>query len=408
MSVEVHIEFAGECHRLGTLHQPGRGPAVVFEYAATWLAQPTAFAIDPTFLPLVAGAQHGSALFSALQDCGPDRWGRILVDRAVRKQLLPQKPLHDLDYVLALDDASRIGALRFRRDGGPFLAASSGRLPSVVRLAALLRATDAIHREDETAADLRFLLGEGSPLGGARPKSAVVLPNGALAIAKFRKPDDRRDIAAGEILALALANAAGVRAAEHQLVAVGRSHASVIHRFDRQGTHRVPFVSAATLVGADEREPGSYVAIAEAIRRFGDDVLADLAELWRRMVFSLLVSNCDDHLRNHGFLMHRRGRWSLAPAYDINPVPETERGASHQTPLGDRTTDFSIELALDLAGSFGLQPARAKAVLVEVTTAVAGWKQVGKRLRLPATTLAAYDSAFANPCFDAARRLLRL
>ena len=198
--------MAGETHLVGRLHAAERGSSVSFEYAPEWLQRDDAFAIDPTSLPLQRGAHHGKALFGAIQDCGPDRWGRILIERAVRKKVLTQKPYRDIDYVLALDDVARVGALRFRFDAeSPFLAATTGRLPPLVRLNALLRATDAIHSETETAEDLRFLLGAGSPLGGARPKAAVSLADDRLAMAKFSKPDDTRDIAAGEILALTLA-----------------------------------------------------------------------------------------------------------------------------------------------------------------------------------------------------------
>src|SRR5208337_1788938 len=141
-------------------------------------------------------------------------------------------PYRDLDYVLALDDGARIGALRFRfGEGSPFLAAASGKIPPLVRLSALLQATDAIHGETETAQDLRFLLGAGSPIGGARPKAAVSLADGRLAIAKFPKPDDTRDIAAGEILALTLAAQAGIQVAEHRLVPAGGHSVAVITRF---------------------------------------------------------------------------------------------------------------------------------------------------------------------------------
>ena len=203
MSLEVHIDWQGETHLVGRLHAAERGSSVSFEYAPEWLQRDDAFAIDPTSLPLQRGAHHGATLFGVIQDCGPDRWGRVLIERAVRKKVLPQKPYRDIDYVLALDDASRVGALRFRLDANsPFLAATSGKLPPLVRLNALLHATDAIHGETETAQDLRFLLGAGSPLGGARPKAAVTLADGRLAIAKFPKPDDTRDIAAGGNISL--------------------------------------------------------------------------------------------------------------------------------------------------------------------------------------------------------------
>ena len=145
MSLEVHIEWKGQTQLVGRLHAAERGPSVSFEYALEWLQRADAFAIDPTSLPLQRGAHHGKTLFGAILDCGPDRWGRVLIERAVRKKVLAQKPYRDIDYVLALDDAPRVGALRFRFDAStPFLAPTSGKLPPLVRLNALLRATDAI------------------------------------------------------------------------------------------------------------------------------------------------------------------------------------------------------------------------------------------------------------------------
>jgi len=280
MSLEVHVDWQGESHLVGRLDVAERSASVSFEYATEWLQRPDAFAIDPTSLPLQRGVQHGKSLFGAIQDCGPDRWGRVLIERAVRKKVMAQKPYRDIDYVLALDDAARIGALRFRiNTEGPFLAPTSGKLPPLVKLAALLRATDAIHGETETAQDLRFLLGAGSPLGGARPKAAVSLPDDRLAIAKFPKPDDTRDIGAGEILALTLAAQAGIRVAEHQRVAVGMQSVAVITRFDRNGHQRVTFISAASLLGLPKGEAGAYTMLADGIRQFGDDVPGDLREL---------------------------------------------------------------------------------------------------------------------------------
>jgi len=155
MNLDVHIDWRGETSLAGRLYPAGRGSGTTFEYDRAWLARPDAFAIDPTALPLQRNAHHGSALFSALQDCGPDRWGRVLIDRAVRKKLLEQRPYHDIDYVLALDDFSRIGALRFRvKAEGAFLAAAKKPLPPVVRRSALIQATDAIHNE-KTAKDLK-------------------------------------------------------------------------------------------------------------------------------------------------------------------------------------------------------------------------------------------------------------
>ncbi|MFA6287115.1 MAG: type II toxin-antitoxin system HipA family toxin [Opitutaceae bacterium] len=398
MNLEIHIDRRGQTHEVGRLYAAEKGEAVTFEYSRAWLDRADAFAIDPTSLPLRQGAHHKTGLFGAFQDCGPDRWGRVLIERAVRKKVLGSKPYRDIDYVLALDDFSRIGALRFRTGGdGPFLAHSSENLPPVIKLGALLRAMDAIHDETETAKDLRFLLGEGSPLGGARPKSAVQLANGELGIAKFPKPDDVRDIAAGEILALELAKASGIKTAGHQLVKAGHQSVSVITRFDRQGVERIPFISAATLLGLSPGDSGSYTHMADGIRQFGHDVSSDLKELWRRLVFSLLASNYDDHLRNHGFLMVEPGRWALAPAYDLNPVPEIDRARTNKTSITEDGKEPTIDAALAAASRFGLKPAEAKRIVREIVTAVSQWRAVGRRLRLSAGVLDSYESAFENP-----------
>jgi serine/threonine-protein kinase HipA len=407
MSLEVHLDWRGHPHLAGRLHPADRSAAVSFEYAREWLQRDEAFAIDPTSLPLQPGIHHGAALFGAVQDCGPDRWGRVLIERAVRKKVLAQHPYRELDCVLALDDATRIGSLRFRRDAAsPFLSPATGKLPPLIRLNALLRATDAIHNETETAQDLRFLLGAGSPLGGARPKSAVSLADGRIAIAKFPKPDDLRDIAAGEILALTLAEQAGIQVAENRLVTVGGQSIAVITRFDRERTLRIPFISAASLLGLAPGAPGAYTMLADGIRQFGNQVADDLRELWRRLVFSLLASNQDDHLRNHAFLMRHPGRWSLSPAYDLNPVPEMDRGRMTKTAITEDLEEPTIALALDAAARFGLTADAAKQVLREVLAAVSGWRKTGRQLRLQATTLDAYASAFEHPLREEARRLI--
>lgn len=405
MSVEVHIEWAGSTHLVGLLHPAERSPTVSFEYAAEWLRRADAFAIDPTSLPLRSGPHHSASLFGVMQDCGPDRWGRRLIERAVQKQILSRKPYQDLDYVLALDDASRIGALRFRENAeSPFIGTGDG-IPPVVQLTALLNAADAVHGENETAKDLRFLLGAGSPLGGARPKSAIILPDGQLAIAKFPKPDDTRDIAAGEILALTLAQQAGITVAGHRLVDVKGKAVSIITRFDRDSGRRIPFLSANSLLGLKSGESGAYTMLADGIRQFGHDPVSDLHELWRRLVFSLLASNYDDHLRNHGFLMREPGRWTLSPAYDLNPVPEIDRTQTPKTPVSEEMEEPTIAAALSAAPRFGLKAGAAKAILREVLPAVSDWRKTGKALRIKASTLNSYATAFEHPLLDEARKL---
>jgi serine/threonine-protein kinase HipA len=243
-------------------------------------------------------------------------------------------------------------------------------------------------------------------LGGARPKAAVSLPDGQLAIAKFPKPDDNHDIAAGEILALTLAGLAGVRVAGHRLVPVGSQNVAVITRFDRTEKGCVPFISALSLLGFPEDDRAAYTSLADGIRQFGNDITGDLRELWRRLVFSLLASNYDDHLRNHGFLMHQAGRWSLSPAYDINPVPEIDRARMNKTSISEEQAEPTISGALASSERFGVNPTESKKILREVFDAVSKWRKVGRQLRLKATTLDAYASAFENPLMDEARCLL--
>jgi serine/threonine-protein kinase HipA len=406
MSVEVHIDWRGEMLPVGVLYPAQRNAAVTFEYLAEWLQRDDAFAIDPTSLPLRTGLHHASELFGVFQDCGPDRWGRLLIERSLRKRVSARAPRHDLDYVLALEDGSRIGALRFRDSkSGAYLSESMGKVPPIIQMGALIHASDAVHDETETAEDLRYLLDMGSPLGGARPKSAVRMADGRLAIAKFPKPDDTRDIASGEVLALTLAREAGIMVAEHQLVTVEGKGVSVIVRFDRSVKGRIPFLSAKSLLGLSKDDPGSYALIADGIRQFGDNVRGDLEEMWRRLIFSLLASNYDDHLRNHGFLMTEPGRWSLSPAYDLNPVPEIERSRTTKTPIGENQGDPSMSDALDVAARFGLGPSEAKKILGEVVNAVSQWKESGAKLGIKSSTLAAYESAFDHEMMREARRL---
>jgi serine/threonine-protein kinase HipA len=213
-----------------------------------------------------------------------------------------------------------------------------------------------------------------------------------------------RDIAAGEILALTLAQRAGIQVPEHRRVMVGGRSVAIITRFDRDGSRRIPFLSANSLLGMPPGEAGAYTLLADGIRQFGHHIAADLGELWRRLVYSLLASNYDDHLRNHGFLMRAPGRWALSPAYDLNPVPEMDRAQMPETPISEQSEEPGIAAALAAAPRFGLNAAAARAILREVFAAVSGWRKAGKELRLKASTLDAYATAFENPLMAEAAR----
>lgn len=234
----------------------------------------------------------------------------------------------------------------------------------------------------------------------------MTLRDGSLAIAKFPKPDDILDVAAGEVLVLTLARKAGMTVAEHQLLSVDGKSISVITRFDRQDEHRIPFLSVNTLLALPLDDPGAYTLLADGIRQHGDDVKNDLRELWRRLVFSLLASNYGKHLRNYGFLMLRAGRWALSPAYDLNPVPEIDRSQTPKTPISENPGDPTISVALRSAPRFALTAQDARTILREVFEAVSSWRETGMRLRIKASTLAAYQTAFEHPMVEEARRII--
>jgi serine/threonine-protein kinase HipA len=160
------------------------------------------------------------------------------------------------------------------------------------------------------------------------------------------------------------------------------------------------------LLGLPPGEAGAYTLLADGIRQFGDDVPRDLRELWRRLVFSLLASNYDDHLRNHGLLMFHPGRWSLSPAYDLNPVPEVDWVRMSKTAITENQEEPTIAVALAAAGRFGLKRADSKKILGEVFTAVSGWRKTGRQLRLSAAVLDAYASAFEHPLMTEAAQLI--
>ena len=228
------------------------------------------------------------------------------------------------------------------------------------------------------------------------------MPDSRLAIAKFSKPDDVRDIAMGEILAMAVARAAGIRTADHQLENVGGRGVAIIQRFDRENGRRIPFISAWTLLALPREERGSYTILADAIRAHGENVAVDLSELFRRLVYSILVGNIDDHLRNHGFLMRTAGRWSLSPAYDINPSPMIDRFHGRETPVSEDSLDdheiaAELDHALGRANRFGLNLPTARTVVAEVRAAMAQWRSIGKRAGISASAISAYADAFEAP-----------
>jgi serine/threonine-protein kinase HipA len=399
-TIEIYIDHARETRLVGWCRYVAkrRGQSSVFEYADEWLDYGDAFALDPANLALeeqqIYTRSGKSALPGALRDSAPDRWGQQLIKRAFRKAG-EERALSEIDYLLAITDQTRIGALRYKREGEDTFDHDIGhyRVPPLIQLPALMNAADAVQNNTETAEDLRLLLNEGSPLGGARPKSAVADSDGTLAIAKFPKPDDDRSIPHGEVLAMTLAAKARLNVSAARLQDVAGRPVALITRFDRQDGQRIPFLSAMSLLGLNDGDEATYTDIAECIRMYSSAPIKDLHELWRRVVFSVLIGNLDDHLRNHGFLYDRDNKWRLSPAYDLNPVPLAEKARELSTWISEEGPEADLDIVRRAAPFFALKEDQAEAIIGEVSTALKGWHNIARQLGMSAADIAIYATA---------------
>jgi serine/threonine-protein kinase HipA len=389
--------------RLCTRVRQGRESAS-FQYDEAWLADRERFALEPA-LALGTGAHHtpaGKALFGALGDSAPDRWGRALMARAERRAARAEerapKTLTELDYLLRVSDRPRQGALRFAAThGGPFLGrAHDYPVPPLIELPRLLAASDRVALDDDTDELLSLLLAPGSSLGGARPKASVLDTDGSLSIAKFPKTDDEIDTVRWEALALTLAGHAGITVPTWRLERLDERFVLIIRRFDRDAGRRVPFLSAMSMIGADDGDTRSYLEIADALRQYGAAASDDLAELWRRIVFTVLISNTDDHLRNHGFLYSGNAGWRLSPVYDLNPVPIDLKPRYLSTAIDLDDTQASIDLTLSVAHYFALDADGARAIANDVSRTVRDWREAASGLGLSRSEIERMASAFEH------------
>jgi serine/threonine-protein kinase HipA len=315
----------------------------------------------------------------------------------------------EIDYLLMVDDEVREGALRFAEHvGGAFLATSTGsgvRIPPFLELPRLLSATEHIADETDTDDDLRLLLAPGSSLGGARPKAVLRDRDGHLVIAKFPHKNDEIDVELWEALALTVARRAGIRVPEWRIEIVSGKTVLLLRRFDRAAGRRISFLSAMSMLGANDNETRSYLEIVDALRQYGSQPEADMHELWRRLVFNVLISNTDDHLRNHGFLYSGSQGWVLAPAYDLNPVPIDVKPRVLSTAITLDDTTASLSLAMEVAGYFGLPSERARRIAGEVGAAVSRWRSEAARLGLTPRARDRMETAFEHSDLEHAVRL---
>ena len=313
------------------------------------------------------------------------------------------RTLLEVDYLLAVADIARQGALRFaEHEGGPFLA-TGVQIPPLLRLPALLGSAMRMSEDGGSDDDLRLLLAPGSSLGGARPKASVVDKDDQLAIAKFPQHGDPIRVTLWEAVALTLAAQAGLPTPDWRIEKVADRDVLLLRRFDRRGDTRIPFLSAMSLLNAADNESHSYMEIADALRQYGAKAGEDCAQLWRRIVFSILISNTDDHLRNHGFLYEAAG-WRLSPVYDVNPVPVDIKPRILTTAIDEEDGTASIDLALEAAPHFGVKPDKARNIIREVGRAVARWRKTATAIGLAAGEIERMESAFEHEDLDQATK----
>ena len=402
--VLVYADLQGKPHLVGRLWARTRKDreSATFEYDTRWLAHPDCFSLEPA-LKLGPGPFHtpsGKPLFGAIGDSAPDRWGRLLMRRAERRRAELQgetpRTVAEIDYLLMVDDEARQGALRFaEREGGPFLAGQGPtRIPPLVELPRLLSAAERVLGNSGTDEDLRLLLAPGSSLGGARPKASVRDRDGTLAIAKFPSKGDEIDTVRWEAVALTLAAKAGIPVPSWRLETVDGKPVLLLRRFDRARAMRLPFLSAMSMLDAKDNEPRSYLEFVDVLRQHGAAPKEDMHALWRRIVFSILISNTDDHLRNHGFLYAGPAGWKLSPAYDLNPVPTDIKPRILSTAINLEDTTASLSLALEVAAYFELDTKEARQIATQVGRAVARWRSAAAKIGLRAAEIDRMASAF--------------
>jgi len=244
--------------------------------------------------------------------------------------------------------------------------------------------------------DLRLLFAPGSSLGGARPKASVIEKDGHLAIAKFPRRDDEFNAVVWEAVALALARKAGIAVPAGRVDTVTNKSVLLLRRFDRDGARRIPFLSAMSMLGARDNETRSYLEIVDALRQHGAAPREDMAALWRRLVFNILISNLDDHLRNHGFLYEGPHGWRLSPAYDLNPVPTDIKPRILTTAINEDDNTASLALAMEVAGYFELDGDKARAIAAQVGKVVSTWRGEAARHGLTTPEIDRMASAFEH------------
>ena len=407
--IYVYADWIGmeEPKLIGVLSaQQAKGKkAFSFEYDALWLKTGQKFLLDPD-ISLFSGSQYPNQKenFGIFLDSMPDTWGRTLMKRKAaqlaKENNVKTPTLYDIDFLLGVYDESRMGALRFKIDpNGDFLdnnkIASTPPWSSIRELQNAAENIEDDKDNDEIRKWLSILIAPGSSLGGARPKANILDKDKSLWIAKFPSRSDTIDKAAWEYLAYELAIQAGIDMAPCRIEKImGNYNTFFTKRFDRENGERIHFASAMTMTGNNEEtikdNHPSYLEIAEFISNYGVSIEKNLHQLWRRIVFNISISNTDDHLRNHGFILTNEG-WILSPAYDLNPSIDKD-GLSLNIDMYNNDLDF--ELAKSVGEYFRLNEKQMNTIINEVSSVVSKWKEIANKIGISRSEQQLMEKAF--------------
>lgn len=398
-AIRVHVQSSSGTVPVGTARVTRtRGvESTDFTYDDSFLSGP-GWAISPD-LPLHTGRAVIEGLPGALDDCAPDAWGRNLLTRRLASQARDSGSAAptptEVDYLLGVNDLTRQGALRFCLDDDQPYLAESGSVPQLIELEKLLEAArrvadDADDPDSDDAVAALLAAGSGS-LGGARPKASVA-DGDTLYVAKFSHRDDPWDVIRWEAVALDLADECGLRTPAHRLIEVGRDPVLLVERFDRNGSRRIPYLSAKSLVVARDGGSCDYLQLVDALTEHGSDVRADLVELWRRIAFSIAINNTDDHMRNHAVL-HARGGWTLSPIFDVNP--DRRAVAQRLTSIAGATTaEECLDALLQTADRFGLEASASEQIWFGVLEVTSQWRAFASRRGIHSAAQDGFAAAF--------------
>lgn len=392
-----------------------RSSSSTFVYDVEWVARTDAFDLDPATPRGSGGIQspESHVLPRALSDCSPDRWGRLLRKREERSLAEQEgrraRQLDEFDLLLGVRDDLRQGDLRLHSDGE--FQRPGGPIPVLAELGELLELSErAVADDDLGTEELARLVRQGSSLGGARPKAHVRDNDGRLGIAKFPASSiDTWNVMAWEKVCLDLASAAGIDVPGRQLLDIGGRQVLIVSRFDRahrpgETPRRIGYRSALTMCERSDGDAGSYLEIAGVIQEASPSATEDLQQLWRRIAFNMLVTNTDDHLRNHAFLQTGGNQWRLAPAFDLNPDPDAGDQPHLHTAIDDYSTEADVELLLEIAPLMRVG-SEARSILRELADVVGRWKDAAHRVGLDAAEQKRMSPAFDHDRLVAARQV---